>query len=57
MFKLKSGEIRKAPGTELRDGGDFYEVWDERIYQLSVRKDEIVDRWAQDAKDNPREKF
>ena len=57
VFKLKSGEIRKAPGTEVRDCGDAYQVWDQRIYQMSVAKNYVADSWDQDTKDNPREKL
>ena len=55
VFKLKSGEIQKKPGTELRELEDSYEVWDEHVHQLSVLKDKIADRWAQDTENHPRE--
>jgi hypothetical protein len=55
VFRLKSGEIKKAPGTELRDEGDSFDVRDERIPTLFVAKADVVDHWAQDRESHPRE--
>lgn len=58
VFKLRSGEIRKIWGRDLRDDDDnFFSVHDEYICTGCVRKSEVVDRWAQDQKTTLREAF
>ena len=58
VFKLRSGEIKKIWGRELRDGDDnFFSVHDEYICTGIARKSEVVDRWAQDQKTTLRETF
>jgi hypothetical protein len=49
VFVLKSGEVKKGDGTELREEHDSLTVYDERLWVLAIPKSEIVDRWAQDA--------
>ncbi len=48
VFRLKSGKIEKAWGTELRDEGQIFSVLNEGVCNLCVPKTEIVDRWAQE---------
>ncbi len=55
VFKLKSGEIRKHYGNDLRDLGDTFEVWNEHIFLGAIKKDEIADRWRQDRETTDRE--
>jgi len=47
-FRLKSGRIEKAWGTELRDEGHLFSVWNECICTFCVPKIEVLDRWAQE---------
>ena len=53
-FKLKTGEIKKHYG-DLRDCGETYEVWNGLACNGSVRKNQILDRWAQDQETTERE--
>jgi hypothetical protein len=55
VFKLKSGEIKKHYGNDLRNSGDALEVWNDHGFIGAVLKDDIVDRWAQDREFTDRE--
>lgn len=56
VFKLRSGEIVKGWGRELRDDDEnFFSVHNEHICTQRVRKSNVIDRWAQDQETTLRE--
>jgi len=57
VFKLRSGEIKKHYGNDLRELTGTLEVWNDHIFLGSIKKGEIVDRWAQDQETTDRERL
>ena len=39
----------------MREDGDHFEIWDERVCNLTIPKSEVIDRWQQEQEYDPRE--